>query len=437
MGRVRLGLLVLFAVISAAAAAAMPAAPEVEAEAEEVGQLLTNLFVTSREARDMELEGEVEQEEVEDVSYDLEDEVSVLDAAEAKAEARMVEVDRFNSYIDAIYRRMNAALRAKMMDPMQLNLDEKKKGDKAPKRMRRDVEEDEEDDLAEEDVEEGEMADTDVLESRMGKAGRKNKQKQKNSEAEESSKGKKKGKGKKKEEREAAKKRKQRQKAKKQAEREKRREEKKNKKAAKTTRESRSGPKKKNKGKKNKQNKNSKAENNKRNNNKKNTKNKKNNKESSKTHRSRSNSPSKARAQEEKMLGSLSGIATLRREGDVMVKDEDNHKIVVSEFSVGPLQLEVSKVYGKGKARTIKSAKAITDVMSGTMTLKVKPDGTAHVKKVVFKEPENVDVKGSLSNNKPRTLRTLKNSVNKMRPLAAIRILKTARYVLKSPSAGN
>merc|ERR1711882_1308 len=101
-----------------------------------------------------------------------------------------------------------------------------------------------------------------------------------------------------------------------------------------------------------------------------------------------------------------------------MVKDEDNHKIVVSEFSVGPLQLEVSKVYGKGKA--------ITDVMSGTMTLKVKPDGTAHVKKVVFKEPENVDVKGSLSNNKPRTLRTLKNSVNKMRPLAAIRILKTA-----------
>ena len=340
MGRVRLGLLVLFAAISAAAA--MPAAPEVETEAEEVGQLLTNLFVTSREARDMDLEGEVEQEDVEDVSYDLEDEVSVLDDDEAKAEARMVEVDRFNSYIDAIYRRMNAALRAKMMDPMQLNLDERKK---APKRMKRDVEDDDEEDgLAEEDVEEGEMADIDVLESRMGKAGRKNKQKQKNSEAEESSKGKKKGKGKKKEEREAAKKRKQRQKAKKQAERERRREEKKNKKAAKTTRESRSGPKKKNKGKKNKQNKNSKAENNKRNNNKKNTKNKKNNKESSKTHRSRSNSPSKGRAQEEKMLGSLSGIATLRREGDVAVKDEDNHKIVVSEFSVGPLQLEVSKV---------------------------------------------------------------------------------------------
>merc|ERR1711899_415955 len=64
---------------------------------------------------------------------DLMGEVSVLYDDEAKAEARMVEVDRFNSYIDAIYRRMNAALRAKMMDPMQLNLDERKK---APKRMK-------------------------------------------------------------------------------------------------------------------------------------------------------------------------------------------------------------------------------------------------------------------------------------------------------------
>ena len=71
---------------------------------------------------------------------------------------------------------------------------------------------------------------------------------------------------------------------------------------------------------------------------------KRNNKETSKTHRSRSNSPSKGRAQEEKMLGSLSGIATLRREGDVVVKEEENHKVITSEFNVGPLQLEVSKM---------------------------------------------------------------------------------------------
>lgn len=137
----------------------------------------------------------------------------------------------------------------------------------------------------------------------------------------------------------------------------------------------------------------------------------------------------------ERMVGSLSGIATMMRDGDVNVVDEENHKEVTSAFSVGPLQLQVSKIYGKGKARSVKTAKAITDVMSGTLVLKVKADGTAHVKKVVFKKPENVEVKGKLSDNNPRSLNYLRNSVNKMRPLAAMKILKTARYVLKSPAS--
>merc|ERR1711976_820362 len=185
-------------------------------------------------------------------------------------------------------------------------------------------------------------------------------------------------------------------------------------KAGASRRQSRSGQKNKNKKKKTKST---------------NNKNKRNNNNKGRSGNARNN------VKDEKMMGSLSGIATLRREGDVKVKEEENHKIITSEFNVGPLQLEVSKMYGKGHARTVKSAKAITEVMSGTMSLKVKPDGSAHVKKVVFKEPENVDVKGSLSDNKPRNLRYLKNSVNKMRPLAAIRVLKTARYVLKSPNS--
>merc|ERR1711988_18113 len=226
----------------------------------------------------------------------------------------------------------------------------------------------------------------------------------------------------KKAEREAAKKEKQDKKMKKQELREKKRAEKKKQKAGAARRQSRSGPSKKNKSKKsNNKNKKSKSTNN---------KNKKNH------NRGRSGN-ARNNAKDEKMMGSLSGIATLRREGDVVGKEEENHKVITSEFNVGPLQLEVSKMYGKGQARTVKSAKAITEVMSGTMTLKVKPDGSAHVKKVVFKEPENVDVKGSLSDNKPRNLRYLKNSVNKMRPLAAIRVLKTARYVLKSPNNNN
>ena len=84
---------------------------------------------------------------------------------------------------------------------------------------------------------------------------------------------------------------------------------------------------------------------------------------------------------------------------------------------------------------TLKVNNFPTKMLKTFVSLKVKPDGSAHVKKVVFKPPENVDVKGSLSDDRPRNLRYVKNSVNKMRPLAALRILKTARYVLKAPSS--
>merc|ERR1740129_1424062 len=154
-------------------------------------------------------------------------------------------------------------------------------------------------------------------------------------------------------------------------------------------RESRSNRKNKNKNKGQNKNKNKNKQNNKQKNNNKKGKD------------SMKNTEKKARkgsdGKDEKMVGSLSGIATMIRDGDVTVVDEETHKVVTSEFSVGPLQLQVSKIYGRGKARTVKTAKAITDVMSGTLVLKVKPDGTAHVKKVVFKKPENVEVKGKLS----------------------------------------
>merc|ERR1712203_1292896 len=74
------------------------------------------------------------------------------------------------------------------------------------------------------------------------------------------------------------------------------------------------------------------------------------------------NKESKAREErkeeETKSMGSLAGIATLRRSGDVVVADEESHKVVTSTFTVGPLQLEVSKTYGEGKARTVRTAKA-------------------------------------------------------------------------------
>merc|ERR1719225_37719 len=141
------------------------------------------------------------------------------------------------------------------------------------------------------------------------------------------------------------------------------------------------------------------------------------------------------KGQQKPAMGSLSGMATLRRDGDVKITNADNHKTVKSSFTVGPLELEVSRKYGNGKGRTVRTAKAVTDVMEGVMQLKVKEDGSAHIINVLFKRPEDVAVSGSLSNDRRRSDTFVKNSVNRMRPLAAQRILKTARYVLKAPQS--
>merc|ERR1712037_775167 len=61
------------------------------------------------------------------------------------------EIARFNNYMDAIYRRMNAALRAKLMDPMVLNMNAKEEKKDKKKRVERSA------DLVEEDEDEDEV----------------------------------------------------------------------------------------------------------------------------------------------------------------------------------------------------------------------------------------------------------------------------------------
>merc|ERR1719507_136541 len=413
---------------------------DLEMEAEFITELLTNLLVPAvREGRQIDEEQEEEQDEEEVVEVAKAEEVEVegeaMEDSEALKEAKKVEVSRFNNYIDAIYRRMNAALKAKLMDPMELNLDEKAKkneGKKVKSENTRVLREalDEED--TEVDVERmGKAAKKGVgkmkgmsKEERLAEKKKRRERKKKKNDAKEKKMEMKEKKEKKKEMKEK-KEKKMEMKAKKSKDPKEKKMEAKRQRKNKDARESRSN--RKNRNKKKGQNKNKSKQSNKQKNNNKRGKN------------SKKNNEKKARkgndGNDEKMVGSLSGIATMVREGDVTVVDEETHKVVTSEFSVGPLQLQVFKIYGRGKARTVKTAKAITDVMSGTLVLKVKPDGTAHVKKVVFKKPENVEVKGKLSDNDPRSLNYLRNSVNKMRPLAAMKVLKTARYVLKSPNS--
>merc|ERR1711950_132267 len=102
-------------------------------------QLLNKLLIPSqREAREMvdSENDENDENEMETADAKMETDMAeateegdakALEDSEALREAKQIEVARFNNYIDAIYRRMNAALKAKLMDPMELNLDEKVK----------------------------------------------------------------------------------------------------------------------------------------------------------------------------------------------------------------------------------------------------------------------------------------------------------------------
>merc|ERR1711892_541883 len=148
---------------------------------EDVGEFLVDLFVAdARNGRDLEVELDNAIEE---------DEVKEKDAGGATAEVKLEEVARFNNYMDAVFRRMNAALRAKLMDPMELNLNQKikKDGDRKEEDEKKDIKKRVEREATEieevgpllvENMEEG----TEDLVDRMGSVDKKNAKKGKSKE---------------------------------------------------------------------------------------------------------------------------------------------------------------------------------------------------------------------------------------------------------------
>merc|ERR1712117_21748 len=119
----RMGRLVLWlalAVLLPAPAILQPLDQAVLEEHEQMRELLTRMFVDNhREGRDLEEDMDEEQTNLVDVESDNEEAVEAVSSNDPQ------EIARFNNYMDAIYRRMNAALRAKLMDPMVLNMNAK------------------------------------------------------------------------------------------------------------------------------------------------------------------------------------------------------------------------------------------------------------------------------------------------------------------------
>jgi len=135
-----------------------------------------------------------------------------------------------------------------------------------------------------------------------------------------------------------------------------------------------------------------------------------------------------------KEMGSLSGIASLKRHGDVKVfKNSEGHEIIHSEFFIGPLSLEVSKsTHGHGKSKNVKVARAVTEKLKGKMVLKVKSDGSTTVKSVHFEKPQQVNVRGSLNMKSSESKNLAEKSYARLRPVAAQRLLKIAKSIVKN-----
>merc|ERR1712083_411520 len=104
-------------------------------EQEQMRELFLSVFIDNhRSARDLDVEEE--DGEARAMEEEEEDEDEAETAVEVVSSSDPQEIARFNNYMDAIYRRMNAALRAKLMDPMVLNMNPKEK----KKRVERAVE---------------------------------------------------------------------------------------------------------------------------------------------------------------------------------------------------------------------------------------------------------------------------------------------------------
>lgn len=87
--------------------------------------------------------------------------------------------------------------------------------------------------------------------------------------------------------------------------------------------------------------------------------------------------------------GTLYGLATLRRQGNVRVSPMADFITVRSNFVLGPLVLKVEKAFGKGTKRELKSATATTTQMIGRVNLRIV-NGAATLHSIKVQQPKQV-----------------------------------------------
>lgn len=94
---------------------------------------------------------------------------------------------------------------------------------------------------------------------------------------------------------------------------------------------------------------------------------------------------------QQRARGTLHGLSTLRRHGNVRVSKQNDYIAVRSNFVLGPLVLKVEKPFGRGVKREVKRATATTTQMIGRINLRIVNDkATLHSIKV--QQPKQVKI---------------------------------------------
>ncbi|XP_047480840.1 uncharacterized protein LOC125033405 [Penaeus chinensis] len=129
----------------------------------------------------------------------------------------------------------------------------------------------------------------------------------------------------------------------------------------------------------------------------------------------------------------VTGLGTLVRNGDVLVRDSENSKLIKADFLMGPVDLKVSRKYGDGKDAVVRNARATSPQLEGKITIKLSPKGRAKVSAFTVKKPAIVKVDGSLSKSERDSSNNnfLENSIGKFAPYAAQKLKLAGRAVLK------
>lgn len=107
------------------------------------------------------------------------------------------------------------------------------------------------------------------------------------------------------------------------------------------------------------------------------------------TNKNKTKTPEKSKP---RAKGTLYGLSSLRRTGDVAVNIMSDHTTVKSNFAVGPLILRVQKEVEHGAKKDIRSATATTAEMLGKLTLRVNNKGVASLHNIKVLQPKQVRV---------------------------------------------